>query len=180
MNAIAMYTPVYSDGEVKGVLGGFIYSDHVGRMLVFDVNTQSIFLLVDDNTEVLGINNDSKFKTQGYDFNTFIGRFKYKGSIRAESIKKAMEEGSFSSVRYTYYGDDKYMTYAPFGVSRWYLIKLVPYSDAIAPYTTMFTIFIVMCIVIIAAGVATSMRMRSFITASAGVKTSIISVKRSM
>lgn len=180
MNAIAMYTPVYSDGEVKGVLGGFIYSDHVGRMLAFDVNTQSIFLLVDDNTEVLGINNDSKFKTQGYDFNTFIGRFKYKGSIRAESIKKAMEEGGFSSVRYTYYGDDKYMTYAPFGVSRWYLIKLVPYSDAIAPYTTMFTIFIVMCIVILAAGVATTMRMRSFITASAGVKTSIISMKRSM
>ena len=153
VNAIAMYTPVYSDGEVKGVLAGFIYSDSIGRMLAFDVNTQNIFLLVDDNTDVLGINNDSKFKTQGYDFNTFIFRFKYKGRIKAESIKAAMKEGGFSSVRYTYYGDDKYMTYAPFGVSRWYLIKLVPYSDVLAPYSSVIAIFIVMCIAVSVAGV---------------------------
>ncbi len=89
VKAVTMCTPVYSDGEVRGVLTGCITADSVGKMLAMDVNTKSVFILIDDETNVLGINNDSKFKVQGYDFNTFLNRFKYKNRKEADNIRAA-------------------------------------------------------------------------------------------
>lgn len=162
VKAVAMYTPVYSDGEVRGVLTGCITADSVGKMLAMDVNTKSVFILIDDETNVLGINNDSKFKVQGYDFNTFLNRFKYKNRKEADNIRAALKEGGFDSLRYSYYGEEKYLSYYPFGISNWYLIKFISYTDARAPYLPMFNGFIVMCVAIIAALVFAAFLIRGY------------------
>ncbi|MCR5420801.1 MAG: diguanylate cyclase [Lachnospiraceae bacterium] len=168
-NSIIICTPVYSADKIRGVLTGIIYPESIGNMLAFDSNTKNVFLLLDDNSKILGINNAAEFKTQWYDFETLLGRFRYKGKAISNIVISSMDIGAFGTLRCEYYGENKHMTYVPIGISEWYLVKLIDYTDVYSPYAPLLNGFYIICVIIIISGAAIGLIIRDLINKMAEI-----------
>lgn len=142
---VPLAVPVYSNGQVVGVLAATLKSD-VTDQLVKDIKIgQTGYALMSNQAGICMVHPDPK-QVGKLDLTTL-------GETMPAAVK-AGAEGKSGIVKYQYNGVDKYMAYAPVKHAGWLLGVTVPVAEITQPARDMFknlTLLVIVIMLIVAA-----------------------------
>ncbi|MCR4740729.1 MAG: diguanylate cyclase [Lachnospiraceae bacterium] len=129
-NAIAVFTPVRSDGGIKGVLSGIIFPENIAEMLNLHTLEKGDLMLVDEETNIFAISSNSNRSSKGKTLGYYLNRFVFEEDVKPEDVVEDIKENNTGSYAYRYYNDDRYFTYLPVGINNWMIVHTMSRDEA--------------------------------------------------
>ncbi|MBQ7564278.1 MAG: diguanylate cyclase [Lachnospiraceae bacterium] len=129
-SAIIFSVPVYFDGEVGGVLFGYIYGDGFSRIIDAMSPDGRSLLVVDGAMEILGKSDAQALNNIRYQFDYYLRQFRYTDKVAYRDIVGEMKAGEEKLYEIEYGGESCFMTLVPLNIHNWYLVQLTQTAEA--------------------------------------------------
>lgn len=121
--------PVYSDGEITGVLFGGFPVDVFYEIMISENTQDSGYAFVTDSAGMLVIDSPSAhFLSTGDSALDFYAQAVINGDITVEQIAEDLRQGNGNTISYSYNDNHRYATYTPLHINDWFIFNVTPAS----------------------------------------------------